>query len=431
MAALIGTPNNDIINGTLENDTLSGEAGNDVLIGNRGNDSISGGEGRDSLEGNAGEDRLLGDPFFRSTFSGTPSDEAANFRLNPIGNDTLEGGADNDTLEGGAGQDVLRGGQGNDVLWGGYNAFESIIGGSNIFFEYLNNGYGNDTLEGGTGNDTLRGDSLWVDPLTQASSAVGGNDLIDGGSGNDFVEGTLGSDTIYGGSGNDSLFGGYQFPASRQTTSGTDWIYGESGDDFLAGGGGENFLDGGSGDDTLLGSNQGTVFSGGRDTLLGGSGDDSLEGRDGSDFLDGGAGDDVLIGDIQSLFNSQQEGLLVDTLTGGAGADQFILARLIPGFGGPSLLYFGRTTSFSGPGGIGGIKVFDKYAIITDFNQEEDIIQVSQEFVGSYRIGSSPEGLPQGKAIFLGDPNSEPLPIAVLQGVTEDLSFDQPYFRFI
>ena len=62
----------------------------------------------------------------------------------------------------------------------------------------------------------------------------------------------------------------------------------------------------------------------GDDVLQGGDGNDILIGLSGSDVLDGGAGDDLLIGgehDVGDGYDVQE----IDTLTGGPGADTFVL----------------------------------------------------------------------------------------------------------
>ena len=87
------------------------------------------------------------------------------------------------------------------------------------------------------------------------------------------------------------------------TYTGTDNLtgYGLQGDDIIAGGNGDDILYGCGGSDRILGQN-------GDDYLVGGSGDDSLLGGAGNDVLDGS-------GFWQDF----------DVLTGGTGADYFIL----------------------------------------------------------------------------------------------------------
>lgn len=77
VGAIIGSADDDVLNGTT---------GNDVIYGQGGDDEISGGSGADVIFGGAGTDSLVGD----------------------AGNDILSGGSDRDDLEGGAGADTFR-----------------------------------------------------------------------------------------------------------------------------------------------------------------------------------------------------------------------------------------------------------------------------------------------------------------------------------
>ncbi len=100
--------------------------------------------------------------------------------------------------------------------------------------------------------------------------------------GNDRVLAYGGNDTVYGGKGNDSLFGG----------GGDDVLEGSDGNDFLYGGPGSTGTD---------------------NNLYGGDGNDFLTGGGGLEYSNGGNGRDTLVG-----------GVWFDTLTGGAGADDFV-----------------------------------------------------------------------------------------------------------
>jgi Ca2+-binding RTX toxin-like protein len=126
-------------------------------------------------------------------------------------------------------------------------------------------------------------------------------------------------------------------------TEENDYIFGDEGDDALYGFKGNDFLDGWAGNDVVVGYE-------GRDTLLGGDGDDTLgdwyHGEPGTDSLNGGAGNDVLYG--------YGGGVEYDTLTGGGGADKFVL---------------GQETNSS----VNGYAYYlgSGYATITDFNWAE------------------------------------------------------------
>ena len=179
-------------------------------------------------------------------------------------NEEIRGLAGDDLLTGKAGEDTLRGGEGNDLLKGG-SGNDSLVGEA-----------GNDILEGNNGNDILKG--------------IDGKDLLKGGQGNDTLVGGLGADIVLGGNDNDYLYGDLE---NLEPTFSFPEL------------GANDLLDGGNGNDNIFGL-------GGNDILKGGSGRDSLDGGIGNDIIDGyGSGADEF-----------------DTLTGGAGADKFILGGL-------------------------------------------------------------------------------------------------------
>ncbi|MFB8792147.1 MAG: calcium-binding protein [Potamolinea sp.] len=181
---------------------------------------------------------------------------------------------------------------------------------------------------GTSGNDYLN----YTGPDTLFAQGYGGDDFIWGNNGDDTIFGYEGNDTLKGWNGNDYLYG----------NQGNDKLEGENGNDFLAG-----YED--------------------NDTLLGGAGNDTLgdwyHGEPGNDLLDGGEGNDVLYG--------YGRGTEYDTLTGGGGADKFVL---------------GQETNSSVNGyayylGLG-------YATITDFNwQEGDKIQAFGS-INDYSLGT-------------------------------------------
>ncbi len=116
--------------------------------------------------------------------------------------------------------------------------------------------------------------------------------------------------TAYGNDGHDKMWG----------NSADDLLFGDAGNDYLSGGDGNDYLSGGDGNDYLSGAlGDDELWGGlGNDYLLGNSGNDTLYGVSGDDKLYGGLGDDYLDGYALS-------GVEYDILTGGDGADTFVL----------------------------------------------------------------------------------------------------------
>jgi Ca2+-binding RTX toxin-like protein len=231
-----------------------------------------------------------------SAINGTPGNDSL---TGTTGGDTIDGGAGNDTINGSAGDDSILGGTGND----------SLVGAEGV-----------DTLRGGEGNDTLNGD----DSRFGDTDAVA--ETLDGGLGDDLLIVDHAADTVTDAGGIDTvravnidwtLGAGFEnlqlWNAEVETRR--NGIGNELANvlDASAGGWGV-FLDGRAGGDTILGSAR-------HDTLLGGDGNDSIDGLDGIDNLDGGAGNDTLYGG----FGSGD-----DALTGGSGADRFVLYPSLP-----------------------------------------------------------------------------------------------------
>lgn len=135
---------------------------------------------------------------------------------------------------------------------------------------------------------------------------------------------------------------------------GNDELLGNIGDDSLHGGIGNDFLVGLEGNDVLVGGGDSDTLLGwsGNDRLWGGSGNDALYGNIGSDKLWGGSGNDYLDG-----YGYEPTIPEFDALTGGDGADTFVLGNLNTSVG----------VAYRGTG----------YATITDFNAAEgDKIQI-------------------------------------------------------
>jgi len=199
------------------------------------------------------------------------------------------------------------------------------------------------------------------------SPATAGNDKIFGTDGDDFFDALAGNDRVFGEEGADTLLG----------SEGDDKLFGGEGDDFLDGGDGEDlikgengndFLNGGSEDDKLFGGNGDDFLDGGdgEDLIKGENGNDNLFGGDGEDQLIAGNGDDLLNGIGFANIGIGEE----DRLTGNGGADTFILGDFFEIFYDDNA----ATVSASEAG----------QAIIADFNNGEDLIQLSG--LGSYGL---------------------------------------------
>ena len=329
---------------------------------------------------------------------GTPEDDVisgtnrGDFINGLGGNDLLQGLGGNDQILGGSGDDLIAAGDGNDTVEGGT---------------------GNDNISGNAGNDNITGDDGSDDIL-----GGDGNDSIEGGSEADRILGEAGDDSINGGSGQDSLLGG-QGNDLIEGGSQTDLIFGEAGDDSLNGDDGRDTVEGGVGQDSVAGGL-------GDDLLLGNSGDDSLSGEDGTDtliggfdndFLDGGAGNDQLIGveltDPESEFGADE----IDTLTGGASSDTFVL-------GDETRVYYDDGDPLTAGE--------SDFAAIADFDDRQDFIQLNGS-AELYSLDFLTSELGTTDAALIYDPGvtARGELIATLQDVSTDLSVADPSFTFV
>ena len=408
---VLGTHEDDRLEGTESHDTIIGNIGDDVIDGGDGVDTLYGGHGNDVIRGGAGHDNLYGHRGNDTLHGGADRDAV----YGGGGNDLLYGGDGGDQLYGGAGHDRLDGGAGRDVLWGddGRDIFvvgheeetaasgwaADIIADFNVEEDYIRLPMGvawddvrfiraetdpqgvTTHLVTGTGESqqvlarlsgfedldaeqlqALKGkvEFIWdfdpneVLPDPDAGKTIEGTnkkDLLVGGNNNDTIEGLGAMDVLYGRGGDDKLYGG----------SGKDTLYGGSGDDFLFGDGNNDILHGGAGGDTLHGGNSDDRLYGedGDDTLNGDNGDDKLYGGAGSDKLDGGDGNDRLEGGEGEL----------DVLAGGAGKDRLF------GDGGNDRLEGGEGADRL-HGGEGAdeflFRAGDGVDVITDFSVEDN-----------------------------------------------------------
>ena len=262
----------DYLIGTSEDDTIDGLGGADYMYGAEGDDILSGSGGADILDGWYGDDIIVG-------------------------------GLDDDELLGWDGDDVLRGGQGDDILAGEYGV-DIVSGGSGDDYIYADDyeTISADYFNGGAGSDTLSYtfSSVGVGITLSLTTGVGGGaaagDVVSFAVTNgqvyssiETVIGTGYADDIVGSTGNETLDG----------AGGDDVLSGGLGNDILMGGTGRDYILGGNGADILSGGRDSDVLSGGRgsDTLAGNTGDDVLIGGDGNNKLSGATGTDTVIWD--------------------------------------------------------------------------------------------------------------------------------------
>lgn len=192
-----------------------------------------------------------------------------------------------------------------------------------------------------------------------------------------FLVGTPDSDTISG----------------RRLGREADFIYGYGDGDTLTGRGGNDTIYGD------LGPAEVPIGQPGNDIISGGSGNDSLYGDGGNDTVSGGSGNDFIVG-INPSANNFGAGE-IDELTGGTGNDRFVLGN--------------ATTVFYDDNSNVGLGTND-YALIKDFNPNEDIIQLEGSS-NDYLIGGTAVGINGVGIYYQTGGGSE------LIGVLEDVAF--------
>lgn len=172
-------------------------------------------------------------------------------------------------------------------------------------------------------------------------------------------------------------------------------------------------LRGGQGNDRLFGLD-------GDDMLLSGGGNDRIVGGRGDDLLEGGDGNDRLIGVSRGNGGKPPGWGEMDTLSGGAGEDTFVL-------GDAAYVYYDDRDR-----GTMGLRDF---AMITDF-ADGDTIQL-RGTAGDYRLGRAPYGSSQDQiGIYLdqagnGTGNSMPELIAIVEGDVSGLNLNGSAFTFV
>jgi Ca2+-binding RTX toxin-like protein len=271
-----------------------------------------------SLDGNI---MIAGD--FKSNYYSIENTRYQNIYLITEDGFTLMGNELDNEIQGGQGNDIIKSGNGDDLVIGGQ---------------------GNDKLYGGDGEDTVsyrdaehgvRIDLAKnrVQGINRQANAESGRDTIsgfengEGGSGNDFLIASKFGSYLYGHDGNDTLIGG----------NAADTLFGGYGNDVLDGGKGADVLNGGEGNDTYIIDSlldsvidiSGTdliriniPISGGTYIAPDGIENITLINKFAFNLTDNNL-DNILIGNAARNIFTLNGGL--DTVTGGAGDDIFII----------------------------------------------------------------------------------------------------------
>jgi Ca2+-binding RTX toxin-like protein len=395
---VIGTIKADIIYGGSGDDVLLAGAGNDTIYGGRGSNTILAGDGNDFVIDQSDINRSLGNSL------GQPADSFI----------VLDGGRGIDTLS------INLSGKQRDrdlairnfslistnPLQENLNQRISLSDGSTIsgfeIFKDITTGIGDDTLIqlgrinntfiAGSGSDTINA-GLGIDVVEGGSSDLNNNDLL-------IVDYSVedigtGISTTTDGFGKGRLY--------RRTLDDRNLL------DEVTFSGIERF--------NVNGTSQGDQIEGGigSDILTGNAGNDLLTGNRGNDFLSGGDGDDRLVGVYDSnnlnnlvLANFPGAGE-VDTLTGGAGADTFVLGSRSQPF-------------YVGQGGTDA-------AIITDFKSAEGDILEMFGSANNYSIVFE-DADKVAVDIYYKNPLGGTDLIAILNGVA-DFNLNANYIRYV
>jgi Ca2+-binding RTX toxin-like protein len=251
------------------------------------------------------------------------------------GNDWIDGGSGNNTLNGGAGVDTMIGGAGDDyfVITSG----DSLVGngGGDVIISEIN-GY------------TLPSSFVGLFLSNHVSSVTGGI----GNASNNTLTGNSLANTLNGGAGVDTLLGDI----------GNDYYYIDNANDLV-------IEASGRGTDTVEFSFDSYTLTNNVERLVFGSGVVSGTGNSLNNSLAGNIANNTLSGATRSIRNE------VDTLTGGAGSDLFIL---------------GNSSECFYNDGVYSVTGTTDYALITDFKtSESDRLQLKS---GTYFFGANSGG---------------------------------------
>jgi RHS repeat-associated protein len=350
------------ITGTSKDDDITTWIGNDIVNGGAGNDTIDVATGGDSVNAGSGNDRV-------QAIAGE--------------GDFLDGGDGTDTL------DLDLSAQTNDiVLTSLHSGFElpGLVTATN--FEAFE-------LVTGSGDDSIRQSGI----SGAAAAVLRANDIVSTGDGDDVIDAGLGDDDrVDGGSGDDLLLLDYSVDDVGKHLF--FYTYLPNGTSEVNAIGFRQQADSNAALDSLSANNVNRFH------ITGTSKDDDITTWIGNDIVNGGAGNDIIrVGSGDDIItptniNSPTAGRSEqDTITGGSGADRLILGTV------DWIAYDDNDSTSAGE---------DDFALITDFNPVEDIIQL-KGLASDYRLEIS------GNAthLYLQKPDTEPDElIAKLQNAT-------------
>ena len=439
MANIIGTDARDVIQGSPQSDDIRAGGGNDLVFGKTGSDRIFGEAGNDTLFGEADNDVLIG---------GSGSD----FIVAAAGADFIEG---SDIESAGVGEiDRMVGGDGGDafILGRRRDNGQAVI----YYDDGDNDSDGRSDFGLITDFDPSEGDAIRLagsssdyviarspifnisgDAIFRRNSQGGEDELI--AITQNFNDLTKDDLTFIGGSLNSpglfpELPGLIDFPPPGVVIRPNPEVGIGPGQPILRPNPPGRFplinpvfpflrpIEGTDAGETLNGTNNSNILlaKGGDDSVFALGGSDFVEGGGGSDTIDGGTGDDTLQG--AGVFSGQggDGNGEIDRLTGGEGKDTFLLHANK----GKTVLYDAGNPRNSGR---------QDFAIITDFNKNQDTIELAGD-QSEYFIGrSNVRRIADGRAIFRDTDNDGRLRrgrdelIAVVQGAN-DLSLDDLKF---
>ncbi len=362
--SLYGNVTNDILSGLGGDDSLYGGAGNDTLLGGAGVDQLDGGTGSDTLDGGIGPDGMIGGS----------------------GNDlyTVDDVGDGVTEQAGQGADTVQSSVtyalganvenltliGNVAINGTGNSLNNVLTGNGAV-NALSGGAGNDTYvvgagdtiveAAGAGTDIIRADISWtlgtnVENLVLTGTAAvngTGNSLANTLTGNNaanILNGGAGADRLIGGQGDDIyIVDNVSDQITELANEGLDTV--QSSVTYTLAANVENLTLTGSGaingtgnglDNILTGNNAANRLTGGagNDTYVIGSGDSIVESVNaGIDSVQSSVthtlaanvenltltGSAIINGTGNGLNNILIGNSAVNTLTGGAGHDTYIV----------------------------------------------------------------------------------------------------------